>query len=237
MNAKHFFLIILTCIFTIPPFNLAMAEGGSFLDALLRFTGISVTADKVKGVDGFMTGNIWWAHIEETGSSQPRQITRDGTYHTPLWIPGSLAIIAMKGGNLVSINALDAGEKTLHALPDTTALLGFDKNDPDRILVLQEAQAGVLALTSGKITAIPYDKGNPEDRMGLDQLMSGYRDYGTAKVEIENQLRHDSRKKFQQSNTINIKQGNNKIISISCPSACAQPALAEDGRQLLFIGD
>ena len=237
MNSRHFLPIISLCVLTIAPVPQLAAKSESFLDALLRFTGISITADKVKGVDNFINGNIWLVHIEAAGSGKPQQITHDGTYHTPLWMPGSLNIIAMKGGNLVRLNAQSAEEKTLYVLPDTTALLGFDKNDPNRVLVLQESLVGVLALASGKITPIPYDKDKPEEyRKGLDQLMSGYRDYGTTQVEIKNQLRHDSRNKFQQLNTINIKRGN-KDIPISCPSACDQPALTEDGQQLLFIGD
>lgn len=235
MNSRHFLLIILLCILTILPFHRATAEGDSFLAALLRFTGITVTPSTVRGNGSLKEGDIWLVQIGETGASKPRKITHDGAYHTPLWIPGSQSILAMKGDKLVRLNAQGHEEKPLHTLTDTTVLLGFDKNNPNLVLVLQESLAGVLTLANGQITPLPYDKEKPEDRYGLDQLGSGFRDYGTAQVSIENQHRIDPQGHFKQFNTIHIKL-DKKNISINCPSACGQPALAEDGRQLLFIG-
>jgi hypothetical protein len=235
MNSRHFLPIILLCILTILPFHRATAEGDSFLAALLRFTGITVTPNQVRGSDSFMEGDIWLVHVGGTEASEPRKITSDEVYHTPLWIPGSQSILAMKGDKLVRLNAHGHEEKTLHTLTDTTVLLGFDKNNPTLVLVLQESLAGVLTLANGQITPLPYDKEKPEDRYGLDQLRSGFRDYGTAQVSIENQHRVGPQGHFKQSSTVHIKLGK-KDIPISCPSACSQPALAEDGRQLLFIG-
>ena len=94
---------------------------------------------------------------------------------------------------------------------------------------------GVLSVASGQVTPLPYDKENPEDRFGLDQLRRGFRDYGNTQVSIENQSEVDPQGHFKPSSTIHIKLGN-KDISIRCPITCSQPALAEDGQQLLFIG-
>ncbi len=235
MNSRHFLQVILLCILTILPFNRATAEGDSFLATLLRFTGISVTANQVKGSDDFREGDIWLIHVGEAEVSEPRKITSDGAYHTPLWIPGSQSILTMKGDKLVRLNTQGNEEKMLHTLTDNTALLGFDKNDPNLVLVIQEFVVGMLSLANGQITPLPYDEEKPDDRFGLDQLRSGFRDYGTVQVSIENQRRIDPQGHFKQFNTIHIKQGE-KDIPISCPSACGQLALAEDGRQLLFIG-
>ena len=236
MNLRQVLPIISLCILTILPLYPVTAESVSFLTALLRFTGISVTANQVKGSEGLMEGDIWLAHVGAAEASEPLKITSDGTYHTPLWIPGSLSLLAMKGDKLIQLNAQGNGEKTLHTLTDNTELLGFDKNNPNQVLVLQEEPiVGVLSVASGQVTPLPYDKENPEDRFGLDQLRRGFRDYGNTQISIENQSKVDPQGHFKPSSTIHIKMGN-KDISISCPITCSQPALAEDGRQLLFIG-
>jgi hypothetical protein len=234
MNSRHFLSIISLCVLTLLPLHRSMAEDKSFLTAILRFTGITATPSTVRGNDNFMEGDIWLAHVGEAEASEPRKITSGGTYHTPLWLPGSQSILAMKGDKLVRLSAQGNEEKTLHTLTDNTALVGFDKNNPDLVLVLQEPLAGILTLAKGQITPLPYDMEKTDDRNGLDMLRSGFRDYGTVQVSIENKRVKDSQNHFKQFNTIHIKRGNNDI-PISCLSACSQPALAEDGRQILFI--
>jgi hypothetical protein len=235
MNLRHFLPVISLVILTILPFHRATAEGDSFLAALLRFTGITATPSTVRGNDSFKEGDIWLFDVLGASTSEPRKITKAGNYHTPLWLPGNQSILAMKGDKLVQLNAQGNEEKTLHTLTDSTVLLGFDKNDPNRVLVLQDSLAGVLILTNGQITPLPYDKGNPTNRFELDQLSSGFRDYGTSQVSIENQRKVDPKGHFRQVGTVHIRLGK-KAISISCPSTCSQPALTADGRQLLFIG-
>jgi hypothetical protein len=211
------------------------ANASDFLDTLLRFTGITASPSQTRVNDGVREGDIWLVHVGEEEASEPRKITSDGAYHTPLWVPQSQSILAMKGDKLVQLSVQGNEEKTLHTLTDNTELLGFDKNNPSLMLVLQESLAGVLTLANGQITPIPYDKKMPEDRYRLDQLRSGFRDYGTAQVSIENQSKVDPRGLFKELNTIHIKRST-KDIFISCPSTCSQPAFAEDGGQLLFIG-
>ncbi|MFZ2171241.1 MAG: hypothetical protein WAW61_16595 [Methylococcaceae bacterium] len=235
MNSRHFLPIISLWILTVLPVHRVMAEDDSFLAALLRFTGITATPSTVRGNDNFTEGDIWLVQIGEAEASEPRKISRDGVYHTPLWIPGSQSILAMKGNKLVRLTTQGNEEKTLHNLTDNTALLGFDKNNPNLVLVLQESLAGVLTLANGQITHLPYNKEKTEDRYRLDQLGSGFRDYGNAQVFIENQRRVDPQGHFKQLNTIHIKLDKKNIL-ISCSSACSQPAIAEDRRQLLFIG-
>jgi len=235
MNSRHFLPIISLGILAILPFNQATAEGDSFLAALLRFTGITATPSTVRGNDNVIEGDIWLVQIGEAETSEPRKITHNGTYHTPLWIPGSQSILAMKGDKLVRLNAQGIEEKMLHTLTDNTVLLGFDKNDANRLLVLQESIVGILTLGNGQITTLPYDNKNPEERDAFDQLRSGFRDYETAQVSIENQSKVDPQGHFKPVNTIHIKLGK-KDISITCPSACSQPAFAKNGQQLLFIG-
>jgi len=237
MKSRHFLPIISLCILTILPFQRATAKGDSFLAALLRFTGITATPSTVRGNDNFMEGDIWLVQIRETEASKPLKITHGGSYQTPLWIPGSQSILAMKGNKLVQLNVQGAEEKTLYTLPDNTALFGFDSHDTNRILVIQEAIVGVLTRENGHITALPYDSNNSKERDAFDQLRSDFRDYGSVKISIKSKKAVNSQGHFKQFNTILIEQRGKTDISVACPSACGQPALTENGRQLLFIGD
>ncbi len=234
MNTCHFLPVITLGLLTILPFHRATAENDSFLTALLRFTGITVTPSTVRGSEGFfMTGDIWLVQLGEAQISEPRKITSAGTYHTPLWIPGEQSILAMKEGRLIRLNPDGKEEETLHTLKDNTELLGFDRTNSNFTLVLQDSIVGILSVKSGQITPLSYDK--EKDRYRVDQLRSDFRDYGTTQVSIENKDIKDSQGHFKKVNTIHINLGN-KDIQIACPSACSQPALKEDGRQLLFIG-
>jgi len=237
MNTKQFLPIISLGILTILPFQPATAEGNSFLTALLRFTGITATPGAVKGNDNFAAGNIWLVQIEAAKASEPRKITNNGNYHTPLWIPGSQAILAMKSDKLVKLNAQGNEEKTLHTLTRNTALLGFDKHDTNRILVLQRPLAvGILTLASGQITPLPYDRNNSKELEAFEQLRKDFRSYDSVKVSVNEKKKPDSQGRFKSFYTILIEQLGGKDVSISCPSDCSQPALAENGQQLLFIG-
>ncbi|MGR9036189.1 MAG: hypothetical protein ACU83O_06320 [Gammaproteobacteria bacterium] len=234
MNFKYFAFCFLFFIAAILPDQSSAEEGDSLLISLLRFTGISVNPNQMRGSDSFTEGNIWLVDVGDEKVSGPRKITQDYSYHTPLWMPGSQSVIAMKKKQLVRINPRGGGELILHKLTDDTGLLGFDKDNPNRILVLKNSLPAVLSLQSGEITPVPYDKDNSDDLAVLDRLSSGFRDYGAAQVSIEELSKIDPQGHFKSFNTLRIRRDGNEI-SIDCPSACSQPALAENGRQLLFI--
>jgi dipeptidyl aminopeptidase/acylaminoacyl peptidase len=181
-------------------------------------------------------GDIWLVQTGETGTDAIRRITKDGNYRTPLWHPGGQSILAMKDRNkLVQLNTQGSKEVQLHAFATkNTVLIGFDRSNPDRVLVQQEPLVGVLSLANGKITPLPYDPKNAKDREALDQLNSDTRYYGNIIVSIVDQAVVDLKGRAQTIYTIKIDNNVNDI-AIKCPSVCSQPALSSDGRQLLFI--
>ena len=65
--------------------------------------------------------------------------------------------------------------------------------------------------------------------------MSSFRDYGNTEVFIEKQSRVDANGVFKKINKIHIKVGEQDLV-ISCPAECAEPALIEDGKRLVFVG-
>lgn len=254
MSIRCFRQMILLCILTILPLHKVLAEsfwdallrvtgitatsqvkGEKFLDALLRFSGISVTAGKVKGA--FAEGNLWLIKIDDSGPNEAKQITDDGIYHSPLWIPGSDKMVAVKEGKLIQLNIEGSEEKVLHSFSesDYTILLGFDKSDANLMLIIQNGVPVIFSLASGQVTRLPYDNDKKEHRNALDSLMSSFRDYGNTKVYIEQRSSVDASGSFMPDNKIHIKVGAQDTV-ISCPAECAQPALIEGGRRLVFVG-
>jgi hypothetical protein len=237
MNSRHFLQSILLGVLILLPVHRIVAEGDSFLATLLRFTGITATPSTVKGNDNFMIGDIWLAQVSAAKASAPQKITTDGSYHSPLWIPGSQSILAMKGDKLVQLNVQGKEEKIRYTLTNNTVLLGFDKQDESRILVLQRPlTVGIFTLANGQITPLPYNDNNPKEREAFAQLRKDFRRYDSVNVSV-NDKKQPSSKGYRSVYTILIELLSGEDISISCPSACSQPALAADGRQLLFIGD
>ena len=231
MNAKHFLSILSLSFLTSMPLQLATAAEQSLLTALLRFTGISATPNTRAG-SVTLQGDIWRVEVGVTKADEAQKITTGGNYHTPLWIPDSSDLIAMKGTALVQLNSQGNTEKTLHTLSVATELLGFDKTDKNRVLARQQSLIGILSLTEGTFTT---DSQLSKNRDAVDRLNDDFRDYGDTQVFSDHQGIVDRQGRITQTSTIILTRAG-KDISINCLSDCGQPALAENGRQLLFIG-
>ncbi len=236
MNTLYPKKIILLCILVLLPSHGVMA--GSFSD-VLQAMGISIAPSGLRSTGSFMEGNLWLSKINQSGTNEPKPITRDGNYHSPLWIPGSNKILAIKENKLVYLEIDGSAEKILFSLPDSITLHGFDKRNANSVLILQKKNDGpapsLLSLVNGQITLLPYDKENKEDGIAVERLRRDYRKYGHVEVLIDSKLIVDAGGNTEEINKIHIKV-NQKDIVIPCPENCAQPALTEDRRQLVFVG-
>lgn len=225
--------IILLCIGLLSPLQSVMA--GSF-SGILRVMGISVAPSGVRGTSVVSQGNLWLSRIGGAGAHRSEPITRDGTYHSPLWMPGSNQILVVKGNKLVQLDPEGNGEKVLYPLGGFTTLHGFDKRDARSVLILQDSVPAILSLANGKTTFLPYDKENEEDRTAVTRLGRDYRNYGHIKVFIESQPMFDELDNEEGNNKIHIIGEQMPEIVIPCPEYCIQPALSENGQQLIFVG-
>lgn len=236
MNTRYPKQIILLCVLVILPLRGVMA--GSFSETLLRFTGISIAPSGVRGDSrSIIQGNLWVVKIDQPGTNEPRPITRDGTYHSPLWIPGSNKILTVKENNLVQLEINGSKEKILFPLSESTALYGFDKRDANTVLILQNNIPAMLSLTSGQITLLPYDKDNKEDQGAVAGLSRDSRKYGQTEVLIIPITKiFDAGGNVEEIKEIRIRRVDSKGIVIPCPENCTQPALTEDEHRLVFVG-
>src|SRR6202030_2037801 len=79
-------------------------------------------------------------------------------------------------------------------IPYISKLVGFSVDDPDTILVLigkssARPTVGLLSLTSGKITAMPYDPASSRDMEMIEHLQSWERVYGDKRVYTKRQTK------------------------------------------------
>lgn len=228
--------IILLCMLLIMPWHSVAA--GSF-SRVLQVMGITIAPSGVKSPGSIFRGNLWLSKIDGPGAHEPKPITRDGTYHSPLWSPDSNKILVAKENNLVQLEIDGSRETILFSLPPSTTLHGFDQRDTKSVLILQEKNddivPAVLSLTTGKITLLPYDKKDSADRTAVDRLSGDNRSYDNIEIVVDRQSIFDAAGNEEQINKIHIK-ANQKVAVIPCPGDCTQPALSEDGQQLVFVG-
>lgn len=223
--------IILICIFVTLPLQGALAD--NFFELFLKYTGISIDRNQI--ANSLIVGNIWKMEIDKSGVNEVKQVTRSGKYHSPIWIPGSDNLLAIKDDKLIQFSLSGGEEKILHNLPDPTILVGFNSNDMNSLLILQKSVPALLLLDSGEVIFMPFDKDNSEDSETLSSLKSSFRDYGKSQVYISEQSRTDVKGVTKKINKIHIKLDKQEFV-ISCPSDCAQPALIKNGRMLVFVG-
>jgi len=200
------------------------------LDQFLKFLGIIIPDGASRGSNGTEPGNLWLYKFEETGFTEPKQITRDGNYISPLWIPGSGKIVTIKAKKLIQMDTTGTKETVLHTFSDPTILLGFSKHDANTILIFQNYEPALLSLDSGQITPLSYNdnKEHAVDRNALIRLKNNWsikRKYEHSLISIKNQ-------KDIYIFVTNNAQQNKKI---TCPSICSQPALSGDGKNLIFV--
>jgi hypothetical protein len=234
MSRDCFNKIILLCTLVLLPLHDVMAS--TFVEVLARFTGISSTPSAVKGTT-FPEGNLWLSEIDKSGDYKAKPITSDGTYQSPLWISGNKILAVKENNKLVQLEIDGSKERILHTFSDFTILAGFDKNDANSILILQDSGPAVISLTSGQITLLSYDKKeNSKDSDALARLKRiNSRHYGNMQVFVEERGEVGARGRGKKSNKIHVEMDKKKMV-IPCPVDCTQPALSEDGRLLVFVG-
>ena len=117
----------------------------SLLDRIMRVLGISATPSQMKGDSDLSAGQVWIADLERGTRTA---VTTDSGYRWPVFEPAGGAIIALKGDSLVRIATRNGGVNVLYNIPGVEKLVGFDRDDPDKLLVTLDSQTAPLALLS-----------------------------------------------------------------------------------------
>ena len=211
-----------------------LSYGQNLTTRVLDFLGISATPGAQRGVEAEFSGDIWVAELD-TGTRS--KLTQEGGYRSPVFTPGDEGILALKGDDLWFV-PLSGGEPEKRAtLPGAMKLVGFHKQDKDKLLVLfkgsRGAAVGILSLKDGKVSPVPYGS---EDISTLNHLRGWERVYGntTVREKIEHAQEMGQNQEWTDAY---LDRGADSPRNISrCKGTnCGQPSLSFDGDKVVYI--
>lgn len=214
-----------------------MAEG--LLSKLLRITGISATPSQQKAPNEEMEagGQIW---INDVKKGTLQKLGHENGFRSPIFGPKDEAVLALKGGALWQVSLQTGAASKLHQVAGLTKVVGIDRDDSDKILVLIKRGSAIapalLSLATGAISEISYDANSPEDRKLLNHLKGWERVYGDTMVYPKAQT-HEGVSGTVEWQEIFLKRDDTAPVSVSrCDGAnCGQPSLSGDGTKVVFI--
>ncbi|OOO01345.1 MAG: hypothetical protein USCGTAYLOR_02441 [Chromatiales bacterium USCg_Taylor] len=212
------------------------ARADGLFDRILGVLGISATPSQMRGDSDVSEGQIWMAQVEIGGGNA---LTGDSGYRWPVYEPGGKAVIALKGGNAVRISE-DSGEvKILHKIPGVQKLVGADREDSDKLLVILDEDAAPLALLSlktGRLTPLPYDPKSKDHRRMLSHVKGEERLYGTTRIYVKTQTKQGMEGTLEWTD-VYVQQGKATPRNVSnCDGvSCGQPSLSTDGVALVYV--
>lgn len=228
--------VLLVCL-TIAISHPAAAE--SLWQKILRITGISATPSQQKAPEEEMSagGMIW---IGDPAAGTRRRVREDGEFRSPIFAPDDSTIVALRNGWLWRMDVeTGRGDKT-HHLSAVTKLIGKDRDNPDKVLVLREENGkeapAFLSLTSGKLTDIPFDAQSSEDRKLLNHLKGWERDYGKVSIYPREQRRESIVGPVEWQDVFYKKDDAEPINVSRCDGDnCGQPSLSSDGTKVVYV--
>ena len=216
----------------------ARGEDG-LLNKLLRITGISATPSQQKAPNEEIEagGEIWISNVK---AGTLHRLGHENGFRSPVFGPNDEAVLAVKGGALwrVSLQTDDASK--MHQVAGLTKLVGIDRKDSDKILVLIKRNLttapALLLLGTGAITEISYDANSASDRKLLNHLKGWERVYGDTMVYPRAQTRESVTGTVEWQDVF-LKRDDATPINVSrCDGAnCGQPSLSGDGTKVVFI--
>jgi hypothetical protein len=211
----------------------------TFWEWALRFSGISVTPNTLKGAgEELLPGQIWVADLT---SGARRRVTPGDGYRSPVYFANGSDILALQGAYAVRIAA--GGEKPakLYSLAGIAKLVGFSLDSPDEVLILREDDAGHalparLSVSTGTVAPLPYDPQSNRDRQMLEHLQDWQRSYGGTTVYVKRESKEAMSGTVDILNVFVKAPGRDpRNVSLCDTANCGQPSLSPDGNRVLFI--
>ena len=215
-----------------------VAAAETLTEKLLRVPGLTAgRAPAPAAAAEPAPGNIW---VATTDKGQSRALTTDGGYSSPIFSQDG-RLYALRGGAVVRLPQEMGAGVAVHKVPGARKLVGFDAKNPDDLVVLLDATGtgsplGVLSLTSGRVTPLPYDATSEAEGRIVARIRSDERQYGTTVVSTHAESRR-GRSRTLRWTDIYLRTGTAaaRNLSKSDGVGCAQPALSPDGRSVAFI--
>ena len=208
------------------------------MEIVFHFPGISSSPETVRANgDETAPGEIWLADLER-GTREA--LTTGGEYRWPVFDPSGKSVVALTGDRLVRVPiAKGTKPEVLHSLPGIVKLVGFEREDPDRLLVTRDqpdSPLAILAVSSGKLTPVRYNPGDRDQRRILAHIRGDERVYGTSRVYVATQTARGI-EGTREWTDVCIQQGSGQEKNVSrCEGInCGQPSLSGDGKTVVYI--
>jgi hypothetical protein len=221
--------------------TLSQAQTETWWQKFLRITGVSATPSKQRGsIQTVESGYIWIANLEEKTS---RRLTDESGYRSPVFVDKDQNILALKNDEVVRIPVSGGQLQTLFPIKGASKLVGLSLDDPDKMLVLiREKDAnvtiGLVSLTTGHVTPVPYETKSPEGQSMFAHLSGWNRVYCNTEISLAENKRTDrSGRSTQKWTDVYVKRAYRDPINVSnCNGVnCGQPSLSQDGTLVGFI--
>jgi hypothetical protein len=213
-------------------------QAATFLDSVLDFLGISASPSTMKGDgDEIAAGEIWVTNLEQ--GTRDRLVS-GATYRWPVFEPGGKAVLALTDNRLVRIPLTrETKAEVMHSLPDVVKLVGFDRKNPDRLLVIRDqpkTPLAVLSVKNGKLADLPYNDDDKDQRRMLAHMRGDERIYPGARVYV---ITESSKgiEGAREWTDVYMQRGSAKEQNVSrCDGKdCNQPSLSPDGKTVVYI--
>jgi hypothetical protein len=149
-------------------------------------------------------------------------------------------VLAIKDSALWWIPLSGDSPKKLRDAAGIAKLVGSDRDDPDKILVIieraQTSTVALLSIATGKTTEISYDPESSEDRKLLSHLKGWVRVYGDVQIYQKAQTR-EGLAGPEEWNDVFLKKGDAAPVNLSHGEGtnCGQPSLSPNGAEVVFI--
>lgn len=220
--------------FSFGTIDVARAEG--LMDSALRVLGVSATPSQLKGIAETVTGQIW---IVDLAHGIPSPLSAESAFRWPVFTSDGNAIIALQDNNLIRLSAPEKKPEVLYSAAGIKKLVGFDREEPDRLLVVLDdsrAPLGFISLKSGKRTFLHYDPNLPQQRRMLSHIEGEERIYDTGRVYIKTESKPSLEGTLEWTD-VYFQQGNSTSRNVSkCDGVnCAQPSLSPTGQSVVYI--
>src|SRR5712691_2256473 len=230
-------LCVVAAAFALSASTSPSAAAQSWLKRLMRFAGLTASPGQMKAPEEIDAGDVWVADVE---LHTVTQLSRNGGYRWPVFHPVSSVVLVLKDRSLVRIEP-DGTATRLRELRNVAKLVGFDRDDPDLLLVVDDIGSSgsplvVLSLQSGVMRALPYDSKSGAQRRMLEHIRGQKRVYGDATVYV-NEEQKAGLARTQEWTEVYLRRGDAPPENVSrCDGVnCQQPSLSRDGRRMAFI--
>jgi len=188
--------------------------------------------------DRIVSGEIW---LVEIGSMKPKRLVPGGGYHSPVFMPKTNDILALKGQEIVRLPSTGGAPTTLYAIHAVRKLVGFSQDNADELLIITEnpsgrPDVGLLSVSTGSVAPIPYDRTSTEDLDMLEHLLGWKRVYGDKSLYMQHREEQTLSGTVDYVDTF-LRADDGEPVNVSnCDGVnCGQPSLSADSTRIVFI--